>query len=616
MRAPGRSVRYLTTAIVVVALGLPGCGPPISAKRVDAHRVQRRLTTNVLTTRTLSRPTRNLLYTRDLVERFDDQPVGALAELHTEFIEGRLQPEDTAILAELAFSYAERGGGSPYFLAAALYAWAYLFPEDKAALPDALSPRIRLACDLYNRGLTKGFEEGDHVTFRTGTYPLPFGALDVSAETDTLRWGQHQLTDLVPVAELEVKGFPTYYRWPGLGAPLAAGLVSDQTAADRDILARRIRVPVTALLRLDGVSKQLRAGRVEVKVEFYAGYGEKTAEIAGRQIHLEAEPTAALGLMLAESPIWNTELSGFLRSTGIIDKRAQLVSSRPYRPGLIPAVFVHGTASSAARWAQLYNELDNDPRIHSRYQFWFFSYSTGNPIAYSAMLLRDALTHAVQQLDPEGKDPALQRMVVMGHSQGGLLTKAMVIESGDRFWRNVSSKSIDEISVSDASRDLLRRALFFQPLPFVRRVVFVATPQRGSYVAGSWFAHQAARLVRAPLDVTRIVTEVATIDREALSAAALRGTPTAVDNMTPGNPFVRTLADSPIAPGVAAHSIIAIKDGLPSKTADDGVVKYESAHIDGVESELIVTSAHSCQSNPHTMAEVRRILLEHLAASP
>ena len=72
---------------------------------------------------------------------------------------------------------------------------------------------------------------------------------------------------------------------------------------------------------------------------------------------------------------------------------------------------VHGTGSSAIRWAELYNELDNDPRIHDRYQFWFFSYDSGNPIAYSASLLRQSLEHAVAQLDPEGKDPALRRMI-------------------------------------------------------------------------------------------------------------------------------------------------------------------------------------------------------------
>ena len=71
----------------------------------------------------------------------------------------------------------------------------------------------------------------------------------------------------------------------------------------------------------------------------------------------------------------------------------------------------------------MYNRLENDPVIRQCYQFWAFSYDTSNPIAYSAMLLREALTDAVKRLDPEGKDEALRQMVVIGHSQGGLLTK-------------------------------------------------------------------------------------------------------------------------------------------------------------------------------------------------
>jgi len=75
-------------------------------------------------------------------------------------------------------------------------------------------------------------------------------------------------------------------------------------------------------------------------------------------------------------------------------------------------------------------------------------------------------------------------------------------------------------------------------------------------------------------------------------------------------------APTPIAPGVHAHSIIAIKTGVIAPGANDGVVQYDSAHLDDIDSELIVKSAHSCQGNPHTIAEVRRILLAHLAANP
>src|SRR5262249_34138275 len=157
-----------------------------------------------------------------------------------------------------------------------------------------------------------------------------------------------------------------------------------------------------------------------------------------------------------------------------------------------------------------YNEMDNDPRIHEHYQFWFFSYETGNPIIYSSMLLRQSLIDAVAKLDPEGQDPALRRMIVMGHSQGGLLTKMTVVESGDVFWNAVSTRPLAELKVSDESRELLQRAMFVHPLPFIQRVVFVATPHRGSYVAGNWLAQQFARLFTAPFQVTRIMSEALT----------------------------------------------------------------------------------------------------------
>src|SRR5205809_5364302 len=62
------------------------CAPPIAVRRVSSRQAQRQLTSNVLTAGGLSRPTRNLLYDRDLVERYDDDPAGALATLHGDFV--------------------------------------------------------------------------------------------------------------------------------------------------------------------------------------------------------------------------------------------------------------------------------------------------------------------------------------------------------------------------------------------------------------------------------------------------------------------------------------------------------------------------------------------------
>jgi hypothetical protein len=603
-------------AAIVTALLAAGCAIPIRAQRVDARRVHRQLTSNVLTTGELSQATRNVLYVSDLVARYEDDPRGALAAAHAALVAGTLQPQELAALAELAFHHAEHGGGRPYFLASALYAWAYLFPNDERVAPDAFDPRFRLACDLYNRGVTAGLmaADGQTVDLRPATLSLPFGVLDVAFDPARLRWREYVLVDFVPIAELEVVGLQTVHRWPGLGAPLAAGIAPDTVVKD-DLLAPRARYPVTALLRFTDLHEQLRSDRIQSTLEVYPGFGEQTVTIDGRSVPLEAEPTAALALGLDNPAMWARERAGFLRGMGVITEQTRLVSLRPYQPGLIPVVFVHGTASSAGRWAELYNELDNDPRIHDRYQFWSFSYETGNPIAYSAMLLRESLEHAVARVDPEGRDPALRQMVVVGHSQGGLLTKAMVVEPGTALWNNVSSEPIDELDLEEGTRDLLRRALLFHPLPFVRRVVFIATPHHGSYIAGNWLAHQVARLVKFPLDLSNVFTDLVVRNQEATVRGQLRpkGVPSSVDNMTPGNPFVKTMAELPVAPGVAAHSIVAVKDDRPPlDNAADGVVAYKSAHLDGVDSECVVLSSHSCQSNPHTIAEVRRILLLHL----
>ena len=60
----------------------------------------------------------------------------------------------------------------------------------------------------------------------------------------------------------------------------------------------------------------------------------------------------------------------------------------------------------------------------------------------------------------------------------------MVVDSGTKFWDNVSETPFEDLRVSEETRAVLRRSLFMTPLPFVNRVIFLATPHRGSGVAG------------------------------------------------------------------------------------------------------------------------------------
>jgi hypothetical protein len=282
----------------------------------------------------------------------------------------------------------------------------------------------------------------------------------------------------------------------------------------------------------------------------------------------------------------------------------------PYMPGLIPVVFVHGTASSPARWAEMANELLGDPNIASRYQLWFFVYNSGNPIALSAMRLRESLSAAVADVDPAGKDSALRQMVVIGHSQGGLLTKMTVVDSGTRFWDRRFKIPFEQAQLDPETRDLLRRAMFVKPLPFVKEVVFIATPHRGSYMASNPVVKFGNKFLNLPGGLVK-----AAVQLEKLRQPGVLGNPivipTALDNMDSSNPFLQTLSGLPIAAGVDAHSIIPVKGDGPPAEGNDGVVEYKSAHIEGVDSELVVRSGHSTQGTPETIEEVRRILYEH-----
>jgi hypothetical protein len=88
---------------------------------------------------------------------------------------------------------------------------------------------------------------------------------------------------------------------------------------------------------------------------------------------------------------------------------------------------------------------------------------------------------------------------------------------------------------------------------------------------------------------------------------------TSLDNMSSSSPFIHALASIPVAPENHAHSIVPVKGDGPAEKGDDGVVKYSSAHNDGVESELVIRSGHSVHSNSEAIEEVRRILLLHMA---
>jgi pimeloyl-ACP methyl ester carboxylesterase len=610
------------------------CATPIGVSRVDHTLVYRTFTRSALSGRAPSLYTEQLLSRRGLTERFEAEPAAVIAELHRlgaeQHFAGAGVADGLFVLAELSFLHAERAQRPEYYLASAIYAMAFLtHPDWRGAglLANAVDPRARMACDFYNLGLVNGLmapraepvagepPPPPEVLLADRTLALPFGEIELRAVPERFLWGGYRFSRFISPAEYEVRGLRNRYRQAGLGAPLLAEVTPVATgpegAMDRRRIPPRIKVPVTATVKIPNVLDRIAGGRLRGTIEIDPADAGRTVEVNGVPIPLELDPSAALAYMLEGAPVWDSELAGFLKATRPVFGDG-LVMMQPYRPGRVPVVLVHGTASSPARWAEIVNEVQNDPLLGQRVQIWLFTYNTSNPILYSARLLREALQRAVQDFDPSGRDPALRRMVVMGHSQGGLLTRLMVTDSGSRFWDAASRVPFPQLKATPEERSLLESAMFFEPLPFVKRVVFMATPHRGSYRASRLVLNLVRRLVTLPLRLVQPLEELIRLNPGLFVAGVVQGVPTAVDNMSPTSPFARTLSDSPIAPGVTVHSIIAVEGSGDLSKLSDGVVRYESAHLEGVASEKVVQSEHSMQAQPETILEVRRILREHL----
>jgi len=178
---------------------------------------------------------------------------------------------------------------------------------------------------------------------------------------------------------------------------------------------------------------------------------------------------------------------------------------------------------------------------------------------------------------------------------------------------NFGDVPIDDLTLEPETREILAGSLLFDPVPNVRRVVFISTPHRGSYLAAFGIAKWMSSFIRAPANLMLAVADIAIQNPETDGIDKVGKVESAVGNMSPTSPMFNVLVDIPVRPEVTAHSIISVNGGEAEKDGgSDGVVKYKSAHIDGVASELIVDSSHSCQSKPPVIEELLRILLLYL----
>jgi pimeloyl-ACP methyl ester carboxylesterase len=479
---------------------------------------------------------------------------------------------------------------------------------------DVESAAGREAVCLYNDSLSRCLQAAS-----------AFGRIDARSRLEIVRdghrtvvpivqrgfvWSPWEFSMLVDPANIEpMPEIKTRHARPGLGAVEVVQRVDLNRTTP--FLARLHPFAATAVLRPD----------------LGAWFGEAPPDGAGDQLELidprrvDTVPLGSRVVSLAAdfdapmSQFWKTTRGSRLGSLaflrpGEFAQSEGLYVFEPYQPGKIPVVLVHGLRGTPLIFAQMINDLRSDPVLEERYQFWAFSYATGNNFLRSARLLRRDLDRARATFDPGGTDPALGQMVLVGYSMGGLVSKAQVTWSGQAVWETVFSRPLESLCLEPETRLLLAETLFFEPRPSIGRVIYLATPHRGANMANAVIGRLADRLVRLPDDTREAYRRVYGDNPGAFRPGFARPV-SSIDLLQNDHPLLMTLDQLPRLPTVTFHNIVGLQQKHDLKPPGDGIVPLTSSLIGGVASELFIDEGHvEMPTNPAAIAEIRSILLE------
>jgi len=565
-------------------------------------------------------------------------------------------------LAEIAYISAKEAESVPdmfrdgqtleFYGTSLVHAYRYLFDNQDELPLNAYDPQFRGASDLYNQSLEGllrlvrrdgELKPGTHRTIRTSSH-----VCSCEVVLHSTGWHADDFDHVEFVSDFQVQGLRNHYHNYGLGVPLiAVRKPHDSEDPAEGFYPPNLSFPLTAFLR---VSPQAEPGRGRVGsrgdifspptlsnkeqpppisrnapqfvLELYDSLEQSTIEVARRRVPLEADFSTPLAYFLNQPQFQDSKLSteGLL-NPGKVKELQGLYMLEPYDPEKMPVLMVHGLWSSPVTWMEMFNDLRSDPTVRDHYQFWFYLYPTGQPFWLSGTQMREDLAMMRRRLDPQRQAPALDQMVLVGHSMGGLVSKMQTVQSGDAFWQTTSERPFADLKADDEVKRTLANAYFFDPNPSVRRVVTIGTPHRGSQFANSatrWLGH---KLITLPSHMLQGRRELLTLNPGFFRPSSPIAISTSIDSLAPDSPILPVLLTAKPGPWISYYNVVGREPDLGWRswfTEDgDGVVSLASARLDNMpqlREQVVVPSDHvNVHRHPQSILEVRRVLLEQIA---
>ncbi len=608
---------FSTMALLVLILS--GCQSEISVTHVGR---QERLTYGI--TRNgdgITQSTTNLLANFLLTELYEEDPRELIRRMQQLF-EAEPRPAYLAAIADVALNLGVRNADTPdeaaeFFLSAALYSYAYLVALDQPGNEPYNADRI-IMIRVYNTAITELYDYlyERKLHNRSNFTLLAAGSQRISFDVPEFRLPRpaEEFEEFLLCADYRPENMTHVSRSFGLGAPLIARLNPEEeqkrTMGNSSRFADNLSLPATLVITFE----MKKSGEINARLHYLDTREYNDFTIGKNRIPLELDYSTPLAYMVRTPLPFNYLF--YMLYPDETRKMQGLYLFEPYRDDRIPVVFVHGLMSNTRTWIQMINTLQSDPDLRKNYQFWGFTYSSGNPVILSARMLRESLLGIERELQQKGFSLQMfHRMVLVGHSMGGLVGKTTIMNSGDLILKALFGEDYQETiaQLPPDQQQFLKETFTFQALPFVSRVVFLAVPHRGSEMAQSSLAHFGASLIKLPQSLTtRGEGIIGTMMQRGHFLPKDIQFVTGIENLDPNNRTLKFLQEVQFVPTVPYHSIMGNVAGAGIPGGSDGIVPYTSSHLNGARSELVVRSGHSVQQNPLAIQEMRRILLDHL----
>jgi hypothetical protein len=411
---------------------------------------------------------------------------------------------------------------------------------------------------------------------------------------------------LIAAERLRIRGLRERYVRPGLGARLVC-----QQEPDRVSALSRYAVPEKQQVARSAVFKAVSLAEGRIQILLVDPSKTERIELNGRFWPVGGDFSTPFAAIASRTRFIFQRWQGLFRMEHYAERQG-IFFLEPYDPEKIPVLMVHGILSSPLMWRDLTNRIMGDPVLQKKYQIWHYTYATGFPILTSARMLREQLDGVNIALQRAGLPPH-KPIVLIGHSLGGLLAKMMVSDSRDLIWDQFFRVPPDQLNLAPADKEWVEHLMFFQPRHDISRVIFMASPFKGSKAADMILFRFSSRLVRFPTELQGHHYRVFTLNRSYMvpskeNRLIAERQPSSIDLLSPESPETIALGQLKVARSIPFHLIIGVRHGSNRIRSSDGIVAYSSSYLEGAESELDVQTGHTVTHSPKTEEEVLRIL--------